>query len=102
MADNVPDDEDLFADLYDGDDNAQEPTTKAEPEPEPQLGTPPQDFSGGDEPTIAAGDGGAAEVKNEYNEEPQYNNYGGGMDGVQNEFRDTPADEKPIGIKEDG
>ncbi|KAL9103311.1 MAG: hypothetical protein Q9163_001653 [Psora crenata] len=100
-------DDDLFADLYDGDDTA----PKAEPspdqgfQPEPTQAPPPAEGPVVQDPTATDGN-----VTGDHMDSKGLDgSTGGGWSGFQgnggtpNNFQNAPMDEsRPIGIKEDG
>jgi hypothetical protein len=94
----------LITHSYDGDDNADSAPAPAKAEPDPQ------DIADAAAEALNQGDSYGAAADSEVKQESDYNptqpqhqqHTDSGMGGMQNEFRDTPADEKPIGIKEDG
>ncbi|KAF2173957.1 hypothetical protein M409DRAFT_48860 [Zasmidium cellare ATCC 36951] len=103
MAEPGVDDDDLFADLYDGDD-VDQTAAPAKTDPEPQS-TADDDFKPDTEsmPVIAGGSSGAADVV----DDSAFNNAGHdveGMEGMQDsgDYHDSRTEDRPIGIKEDG
>nr|POF27657.1 hypothetical protein CFP56_71466 [Quercus suber] len=111
MADGQ-EDEDLFADLYDGEDADPEPTaapSKIEPAPEPVVVMPEQPVAAPSEPTKTEA------MTPDFNDNGGFNGDGqnvgglntfqsGGFPAQQNAFGNGNggAQQRPIGSKEDG
>ncbi|KAK5168862.1 uncharacterized protein LTR77_006171 [Saxophila tyrrhenica] len=88
-------DEDLFADLYDGEADEPAPPAKTEQKPPTPEPAPVQQDAQPEETNMEAVD------DFNINTEPQ--NYGGGFQGVQQSQQDHNDDyDKPISIKDDG
>ncbi|KAF2213425.1 hypothetical protein CERZMDRAFT_83602 [Cercospora zeae-maydis SCOH1-5] len=103
MADPAMDDEDLFADLYDGDDTTNEAPgapTKTAPDPQAAADAAADDFltQQAAEPAVESHQGNGANAQQE-----QQSSYDQNMSNQQTEFRDPTPDNRPlIGTKEDG
>jgi len=94
MADGEAD-EDLFADLYDGDD-AEQDTAPVKNEPDAPVKEEIKE-----EPVIAAGSTGGPSNEQEYHDDSKQEQGHDNMESMQ-DYGHTQREERPIGIKEDG
>lgn len=102
MAEPGMDDEDLFADLYDGDDTANDtPAPVVKPEVDPQDAADAAAAAADD--FLSQQQAEPVTETNESNGFKQEQSYDQDMGGQQNEFREPEPDNRPlIGSKEDG